>query len=35
MGYDNVSTFIAMFRRTFGTTPKKYFDGRDRGRQRR
>lgn len=25
LGYENVSAFIAMFRRTFGTTPGRYF----------
>jgi len=25
LGYDNVSAFIALFRRTFGTTPGRYF----------
>jgi AraC-like DNA-binding protein len=25
LGYDNVSAFIALFRRTFGTTPARYF----------
>ena len=25
LGYDNVSAFIALFRRTFGTTPERYF----------
>jgi AraC-like DNA-binding protein len=25
LGYDNVSAFIAMFRRTFGVTPGRYF----------
>jgi len=25
LGYENVSVFIAMFRRTFGVTPAKYF----------
>lgn len=25
LGYDNVSAFIAMFRRTFGVTPTRYF----------
>lgn len=28
LGYDNVSAFIAMFRRTFGVTPTRYFAGR-------
>lgn len=27
LGYDNVSAFIAMFRRALGTTPGRYFDG--------
>ncbi|QJI45162.1 helix-turn-helix transcriptional regulator [Pseudomonas sp. ADAK2] len=27
LGYDNVSAFIAMFRRTFGVTPGRYFTG--------
>ena len=26
LGYDNVSAFIAMFRRAYGTTPARYFD---------
>ena len=26
LGYGNVSAFIAMFRRTFGTTPARFFD---------
>jgi AraC-like DNA-binding protein len=25
LGYENVSAFIALFRRTFGTTPGRYF----------
>ncbi|MFJ7111440.1 helix-turn-helix domain-containing protein [Pseudomonas sp. NPDC098740] len=25
LGYENVSAFIAMFRRTFGVTPGRYF----------
>ncbi|SAL38007.1 AraC family transcriptional regulator [Caballeronia udeis] len=25
LGYENVSAFIAMFRRTFGVTPTQYF----------
>jgi AraC-like DNA-binding protein len=25
LGYDNISAFIALFRRTFGTTPARYF----------
>ena len=25
LGYDNVSAFIALFRRTFGVTPGRYF----------
>ena len=29
LGYDNVSAFIAMFRRALGTTPGRYFDGTD------
>lgn len=28
LGYDNVSAFIAMFRRTFGVTPTRYFAAR-------
>ena len=27
LGYENVSAFIAMFRRTFGVTPGRYFGG--------
>jgi AraC-like DNA-binding protein len=27
LGYDSPSAFIAMFRRTFGTTPTRYFEG--------
>jgi AraC-like DNA-binding protein len=27
LGYDNLSAFIAMFRRALGTTPGRYFDG--------
>jgi AraC-like DNA-binding protein len=27
LGYESVSAFIAMFRRTFGTTPARYFAG--------
>jgi len=27
LGYDNVSAFIAMFRRSFGVTPGRYFTG--------
>lgn len=27
LGYDNASTFIALFKRTFGTTPGRYFTG--------
>ena len=27
LGYESISAFIAMFRRTFGTTPARYFAG--------
>jgi methylphosphotriester-DNA--protein-cysteine methyltransferase len=30
IGYDSVSSFIAQFRRTFGTTPALYRRGADR-----
>ena len=27
LGYNSASAFIAMFRREFGTTPRKYLEG--------
>jgi AraC-like DNA-binding protein len=29
LGYDNVSAFIAMFKRAMGTTPSRYFHSYD------
>ncbi len=33
LGYDNISAFIALFRREFGVTPGRWHEGKDGGKQ--